>query len=275
MPLDNLQPLEDFLKFKTTFIMSIWGQPKVGKSFFTFTAPKPLYHLSFEPEGPYWAIRNAHKLGYIQNGDAEFDDIIPNALNGNVPPVRTEGEDITVYRYFQEQIQDIIKEGKDKGGTGIIDTATTLWDVCQTAEMEEINKRRRKQEKDNMPQDWRPANRAMTQLMDSLAGSGMNWILVHRGTEDWGIKEGKGLGPLGTWSIQGNNKLPYLVDVQFRIGPGRTQTKRSQKVNKETRSLTIEHCRIDNALEGEVLENPDWDTLVDFLLHPEEFEVGG
>ena len=61
-------------------VMSVWAGTGIGKSYFGLTAPKPIYFLSLEPDGPYWSLKTALDNGTIKQEDIVIDEVIRNAL---------------------------------------------------------------------------------------------------------------------------------------------------------------------------------------------------
>lgn len=146
MTMNNFKSLEDYLKDRRRIVMSVWAGTGIGKSYFGLTAPKPIYFLSLEPDGCYWSLKNALDNGVIKPEDVKVDEVIRNALGvDNVPLVRGLVEEVKIYKYMKDIIEQVIAEG-DSNGTLVIDTGTTWNHIMQEVEMEDISRKRKGQE---------------------------------------------------------------------------------------------------------------------------------
>ena len=207
--MNNFESLEDYLGNRRRIIMSVWAGTGVGKSYFGLTAPKPIYFLSLEPEGPYWSLQTALENGTIKSDDVKIDEVIRSALGAeDVPLVRTLVDEVKIYRYMKETIENVIAEGDDNG-TIVIDTGTTWNQMMQEVEMEEITRKRKSQGRDLFPFDYRYANKAMKSSIDAIRNSNLNCIITHHGSNVYNAKGEK----TQRTEISGNNQLPQWVDT--------------------------------------------------------------
>ena len=142
--MSNFENLEKYLDTRRRIVMSVWAGTGIGKSYFGLTAPKPVYFLSLEPEGPYWSLQTALANGTIKlEGDVKVEEIIRSALGtDDVPLVRNLIDDTKIYRYMKEVVEDVLSSGDDNG-TIVIDTGTTWNQMMQEVEMEDINRKRK------------------------------------------------------------------------------------------------------------------------------------
>lgn len=260
----NIQRLDAYLKQKRYYFVSLWAQPKIGKSRFTMTAPKPLYLLSFEPEGPRSALENCLAEGVIKLNDTFVDEIVYNALDGQVPISWSMDDEYEIYHYFLEQVNNIIHDKNNEGGTVAIDTGTTYWDICHAVEMEGITAVRKKQEKTVMRFDWKIPNKAVKQFADSVRSAHMNIIMTHQAGPIYRSGE-----DTGRWQYNGNTRIPYWVDTQIKLDREVGKDEDGSYVN---RWFEVESCRINQVLEGRKVYDPSWDRLIGFLQDPDNKE---
>tara|TARA_R100000808_G_scaffold4949_1_gene15442 strand:- start:5252 stop:6010 length:759 start_codon:yes stop_codon:yes gene_type:complete len=250
--MNNFESLEQYLENRRRIIMSVWASTGVGKSYFGLTAPKPIYFLSLEPEGPYWSLQTALDNKTISNEDVKIDEVIRSALaTDDIPLVRTLVEETKIYRYMKQVIEDVIAEGDDNG-TLVIDTGTTWNQMMQEVEMEEINRKRKSQGRDLFPFDYRYANKAMKSSIDAIRNSNLNCIITHHGSSVYNAKGEK----TTRTEISGNNQLPQWVDVQIQL--------RYSSESKE-RYAIVEKCRIDVNKIGEEIDDPTFDKVIEVI----------
>jgi len=250
--MNNFESLEQYLENRRRIIMSVWASTGVGKSYFGLTAPKPIYFLSLEPEGPYWSLQTALDNKTISNEDVKIDEVIRSALaTDDVPLVRTLVEETKIYRYMKQVIEDVIAEGDDNG-TLVIDTGTTWNQMMQEVEMEEINRKRKSQGRDLFPFDYRHANKAMKSSIDAIRNSNLNCIITHHGSSVYNAKGEK----TARTEISGNNQLPQWVDVQIQL---------RYSLESKERYAIVEKCRIDIDKIGEEIDNPTFDKVIEVI----------
>ena len=250
--MNNFESLEDYLGNRRRIIMSVWAGTGVGKSYFGLTAPKPIYFLSLEPEGPYWSLQTALENGTIKSDDVKIDEVIRSALGAeDVPLVRTLVDEVKIYRYMKETIENVIAEGDDNG-TIVIDTGTTWNQMMQEVEMEEITRKRKSQGRDLFPFDYRYANKAMKSSIDAIRNSNLNCIITHHGSSVYNAKGEK----TTRTEISGNNQLPQWVDVQIQL---------RYSLESKERYAIVEKCRIDIDKVGEEIDNPTFDKVIEVI----------
>ena len=250
--MNNFESLEDYLGNRRRIIMSVWAGTGVGKSYFGLTAPKPIYFLSLEPEGPYWSLQTALENGTIKSDDVKIDEVIRSALGAeDVPLVRTLVDEVKIYRYMKETIENVIAEGDDNG-TIVIDTGTTWNQMMQEVEMEEITRKRKSQGRDLFPFDYRYANKAMKSSIDAIRNSNLNCIITHHGSNVYNAKGEK----TQRTEISGNNQLPQWVDIQIQL-------RYSQEMKE--RYAIVEKCRINVEKIGEEIDNPSFDSVIEAI----------
>jgi len=249
---NNFEDLSSYLENRRRIVMSVWAGTGVGKSYFALTAPKPIYFLSLEPEGAYWSLQNALQNELIKPDDVKIDEIIRSALGTNdIPLVRSLVDEVKIYRYMKQVIEDVVAEG-DNNGTLVIDTGTTWNHMMQEVEMEEINRKRKAQGRDLFPFDYRYANKAMKSSLDAIRNSNLNCVITHHGQNVYNAKGEK----TQRTEYSGNNQLPQWVDLQIQL-----------KYSPETkdRFAVIEKCRINVEKIGEEVDNPSFDAVLNAI----------
>ena len=245
----NFESLESYLSNRRRFILSVWAGTGVGKSYFALTAPKPIYFLSMEPDGPYWALETALKNKIITPDSVLMNEVIRSALEtSNAPLVRGLNEDVKIYNYIKDQIEDIVDNGED-GGTLVIDTGTTWNQLMQKVEMEEIGKRRKAQGRDFLPFDYRYANEAMKSSIDAIRNSNLICVITHHSQWEYSAKGEQ----LNRQKYSGNNYLPQWVDImaELRYSPESKQ-----------RYAILEKCRVDMSKVGNEIDDPNYDAIL-------------
>ena len=249
MAIDNFKSLDEYLKNRRRMVMSVWAGTGIGKSYFGLTAPKPIYFLSLEPDGPYWSLKTALDNGTIKQEDIVIDEVIRNALEGEkVPLVRTMVENAKIYKYMKDIIEEIIEQGDDNG-TIVIDTGTTWNQFIQEIEMEAVVRKRQGQNQSIFPFDYAVANKAMKSSVDAIRNSNLNCIITHHASTVYNSK-GEETSRI---KISANNQLHQWVDVQLQL---------IYSEQSHERYAVIEKCRIDPTKVGEEIDNPSFDSIV-------------
>ena len=250
--LNNFESLDTYLASRRRFIISIWAGTGVGKSYFALTAPKPIYFLSMEPDGPYWALQTAIESKLIKPDDVLMDEVIRTSLKSSNPPlVRGLSEDIKIYNHIKNQIEEIISDGED-GGTLVIDTGTSWNQLMQKVEMEDIMKKRKAQGRDAFAFDYRYANDAMKSSIDAIRNSNLNCVITHHGQPEYNAK-GEALNRM---KYSGNNYLQNWVDLQLEL-----------RYTKETkqRYAIFEKCRVNVSKVGSEVDDPNFNNILESL----------
>jgi hypothetical protein len=260
---DLFVSLDDFLGERKRSSMALWAETGLGKTYLALSCPKPIFLLNFEPDGPYWALRNAKRNGLISNGDVRISEVLRDAFkdeDAEPDVVRTLYEDQVIYDYTLEILKRITTDEHE--GTVIIDTGTELWHICDLVESEEIVRKREKQGKERYPFDYRKSNRAFRSIIDRVNHSDLNLLVLNHAQNPY---SSKGQAQRKKWEYHGNNHLSKWVDVFFRL---------RSEIGDEDLSITrwaeIQKCRLDDKLHGVEIDNPTWDVILDELYPQEE-----
>lgn len=253
--MNSLIRVDEYLRARRQFVISVWGEAKTGKSAFILTCPRPIFLLSFEPDGPYWALKNALDANIIGPDDVYIDEVIKNALGDSPPIQRTVDEDKAIYNHVQQQINYILKnEGR---GTLGIDTGTTYWNITEIVEMDDITSKRKRQGQELFTFDWRYANAAMKKTMDTIRSGRLHCVITGHASPKYNLKGQR----LNTWEYQGNHQLPRWVDIHMRL---RYDQEYDEKGPRHW--AVVEACRLDLTKKGIEIDNPTFDTVIDRLL---------
>lgn len=213
-------------------VIGVWGAPKTGKTHFALSAPGPIYYHNFD-----WGIE--HHLGKLQ-GKEVF-----------VASYLTEGPDLTgaeakaMLKGFERDYAAALKAGS---GTIVIDTSTQLWQITSKVFLEEIKAKRR--DGQVYPFDYADANAYFQNLINQVKNTSMNMVLIQRAQSKYNAS-GQDTGEV---KQQGNNQIPYLVQVQMHL------TK-----DKAAHIGKIEECWDFPELEGVKLTNPDFEAVKKLL----------
>lgn len=207
-------------------IVGVWGRPKTGKTQFALSFPEPIYFHNFD-----WGIE--HHLP----GLTEREVYVANYLTPDLSAQEAEN----MLRMFERDYASALAQGK---GTIVIDTTTQLWNLISKVFLEKIKAKR----KDGQvyPFDYADANAYFQNLINQVKDSGMNMVLIQRAKEKYNASG----QPSGEHEQQGNNGIPYLVQVQLHI------TK-----DGESHLAEIEECWNTTAAEGITLQNPSYSSL--------------
>ena len=248
--MNNFESIESYLNNRRRFVMSVWAGTGIGKSYFALTAPKPIYFLSMEPEGPYWSLQTALDNKVISSDDVHIDEIIRSALGTkDVPLVRTLVDEAKIYKYMKDTIENVISQGDDNG-TLVIDTGTTWNHLVQEVEMEEISRKRSQQGRDLFPFDYRYANKAMKSSIDAIRNSNLNCVITHHSSSVYNSQGAK----TNRIEYSGNNQLPQWVDLQIQLKYSAESKERYEVVDK---------CRINIEKIGEEIDDPSFDSVIE------------
>lgn len=150
-----------------------------------------------------------------------------------------------------------MSDGRLKGGTFIIDSGSSWWEVVQEVYVApELERQQRDYGKQVGGLAYGSGNLIVKGIINWLKNQGAFVIITHQLTQVWDAK-----GPVpGQWRARQNNQVPYMMEVVLRLsktcnqcgGPechapnhiGRTHHAQLQKFGKNT------------ALEGVVVTNP-------------------
>jgi len=260
----KLMSVDEFLTRRQRAFVSLWAETGVGKSKFILGAPKPIWFLSYEIEGPYWAIRNSYENDEFADEDILVDEVIKNALDSDdIPAVRTTDQEADIWNYTKDAIESICRIAKRErlSGTIAIDTQSTLNGTVQEVEMEEIIEKRKKQGKDEPYMfDFGNPNKAFKRLFDHIRQTtSLNLIVTAHAKQ---IHNSKG-EPTDRWEYSGSSRLREWVDVHGELWYNEPRRNGKGEISvKSSSGYTIEKCRIDREMVGEQVGNPTFESVM-------------
>ncbi len=260
----KLMSVDEFLTRRERAFLSLWARTGVGKSKFILGAPKPIWFLSYEVEGPYWAIKTAYDALEIESDDVFVDEVIHNALDSDdIPAVRTTEQEADIWDYTKEAIESICRTARREklSGTIAIDTQSTLNSTVQEVEMEEVIAKRKAQGKDEPYQfDFGVPNKSFKRLFDHIRQTtSLNLIVTARANE---IYNSKGTGT-GKFEYSGSSRLPEWVDVHGQLEYEEPRRNGKGDIIQPSSSwYLVEKCRLDRQKVGLEIEDPTFDVVM-------------
>ena len=222
-------------------VVSLWGQPKAGKTHFALSAPDPIEFFDFDlgREGV------DHKF----KGKSITPHLYEIPLGGLQDQHATEllQKFYREYKVALDALQDL------GGGTVVLDTASDLWSVIQAAKLAEVRTRRAKKkvgvDPDDVqvyPYDYSEANLAMANILRAvLFRPDVNGVFIHRAKKVY----------------EGGNETNKLEFQGFGQTPAITQAMVQLFKNTKGRFGKIEVCRFDPDLESMEVKDLTYDTL--------------
>ena len=260
----NLVPIDEFIARRERAFVSLWARTGVGKSRFILGAPKPIWFLSYEIEGPYWAIRNAYQEGLLEVDDVLVDEVIKNALDSDdIPAVRTTEQEADIWDYTKDAVESICRIARREklSGTIAIDTQSSLTSTVQEVEMEDIIKKREAQGKDEPYQfDFGRPNKAFKRLFDHIRQTtGLNLIVTAHSKPVYNAKG----ADTGRVEYSGSSRLREWVDVHGELWYEEPRRDNKDKIIKASESgFIVEKCRIDRQKVGLDVIDPTFGSVM-------------
>jgi hypothetical protein len=110
--------------------------------------------------------------------------------------------------------KDHLTDGKMAGGTFVLDSATSWWEVIQECHIAPLQEQREASgDKKVGGLEYTKGNLIVNGVVQWIKNRGAFVILTHRKTQEWGPK-----GPIpGQFRAQINRKVPYLVEVRLDL----------------------------------------------------------
>ncbi|KKN55482.1 hypothetical protein LCGC14_0581570 [marine sediment metagenome] len=239
-----------------TFATSVEGLEGTGKTYFgLLTCPTPIVHVNF-------GDRDATPLLYDMSAERRERTVLyAFHAKGSGGWTRPEGKD--ALHALAEVAQEHLSDGKLAGGTFIIDSGSTFWDVVQEVYVApEQEKREREGGKKRGGLEYGQANLIVSGVLNWIKNQGAFLIITHTKAQEWDAQ-----GPIpGKYRAKQNNKVPYIVEVRLDL-------------TKECSTCSAPDCRAhvgrkhfgqflkfgrDTALEGMKLESPTFEMVYSF-----------
>jgi hypothetical protein len=251
-------------------LVGIWGDIKTAKTTFALTAPKPLFHmdldLGFErAENRFESSSDIHK---INSNLSEF----LSTLNG-IPqdaiitrrypvPILWPGQNIQGMIALLETVTTDIGTAYMTPGikSVVVDTGTVLWTVATSAHLERVQQRNEQRQRLQQIEYARP-NAEMRALYGAARSYNTSLVITHHVggvyKEQLGTQGIESMRVGDTWA--GFTGMGGVVDIVGRTGITRNGT------NDITPMMQVETCGYSLALEGQMLENPTFNGVLDTI----------
>ncbi|KKN03003.1 hypothetical protein LCGC14_1112130, partial [marine sediment metagenome] len=126
----------------------------------------------------------------------------------------TRQEGLDSLKGLSEIAQAELADGSMKGGTFVLDSGSTWWEVIQECYVApEQEKREASGGKRTGGLEYMQGNLIVNGVINWLTSQGVFVIITHRKRQDWGPQ-----GPIpGAFSAQINKKVPYLVEIRIDL----------------------------------------------------------
>lgn len=213
MTIEGGLSLADFLgDGAQSIFVSVWAETKQGKSFFPLSWPKPLHIINFEPEGPKEAMRSAISLELIDIEDEIYIyNPIETIMNDGDNLIRTLEDDVAIYDETVAILTDV--RNTSDGGTLVIDTMSTFYQILREVAMEDIRKLRKAQGQKLYQYDFGVANKELQRLMDGMRSNPLlNIVALSHSSPIY-----NGGNPTGRFQNGGPARMEQWVDLTARL----------------------------------------------------------
>lgn len=231
-------------------MVSLWGEPKSGRTHLAYTFPEPIRSICFD--GRWHEARDA-----FPDKDIEVADILLPDLDYEIWKRHLDD--------FDQTYQALLEECAG-GGTVVIDNASDLWTLVYEVERETIRRQRwrtalKKDQKaaleDQVLQqfDWGTSNAHMAAIVrQGKLYPKLNVVLIHKTKEKYVGSQGTGVNEIachsGTLSVVHGN---FLVEIPKR---------REDDLEGNLRPrMRVDNCGYDVGMTGVWLDNPDYTTI--------------
>jgi hypothetical protein len=250
-----------------TLLVGVWGDIKTAKTTFALTAPKPLFHmdldLGFErAESRFEAGSEIHKINTNLSDFLSTMNGIPaeTIITKRYPvPILWPGQNIQGMIALLEAVTADIGAAYMAPSikSVIVDTGTVLWTVSTSAQLERVQQRNDQRQRLQQIEYARP-NAEMRALYGAARSYSTNLVITHHVggvyKEQLGNQGIESMRVGDTWS--GFTGMGGVVDIVGRTGISRNGDK------EITPMLQVETCGYSLALEGQVLENPTFASVI-------------
>ena len=187
------------------FSMSVEALEGAGKTHFSLMdTPGPVVHVNFGDRDATWFL---YQMSEERRKEVTMYDFQAVSSEGWSRKEGLEG---------LHDLSDIAKQhmegGKLNGGTFIIDSGSSWWEIVQECYVKPQTEQRGEGKKIG-GLEYMQGNLIVSGVVSWLKSQGAFVILTHRKRQDWGSS-----GPIpGSYSPQVNRKVPYLVEVRLDL----------------------------------------------------------
>ena len=248
------------------FTMSVEGLEGTGKTYFgLMTAPTPIVYVNF---GDRDATLFLYDMPPERAKDVDLVSFTPSSEQG-----WTRAEGSQSLAALSQIAKERLSGGALAGGTFILDSGTSWWEVVQEVYVApEQEKREAEGGKKRGGLEYMQGNLIVDGVLRWIKAQGAFVIVTHRKTQEWGAG-----GPIpGKYRAQINRKIPYLVEVRLDLyktcavcGAEECEAKGHQGRRHWGRLLKFGR---NTALEGLAIENPTFATIYK-LYTGREYEI--
>jgi hypothetical protein len=199
----------DTSKKDISLAISVEGLEGTGKTHFALlTCPLPIVHINFSD-------RDANIFLYDMDEERRKQvTLYSDPFQAKTSQGWTRAEGQAALAALSEIAQDHLANGKMKGGTFVLDSGSSFWEVVQEVYVApQQEKRQSEGGKRSGGLEYMQGNLIVNGVISWLKQQGAHVILTHRKRQDWDAK-----GPIpGQFSAQLNKKVPYLVEVRLDL----------------------------------------------------------
>ena len=233
------KPSKKYLK------LGIYGKPGSGKTRFGFTAPEPIYfidtELGVDPLIPLFPEKNVKVIRLFAISDKENPGLI-------------ERDDVSCFEKYKAAIDYLYKNPEEvRGGTIIIDSATDIWEICQS--YVKIKHFKIKTEDRLRAQwDWGLINSVYNQSVVKLLFMPCNVIFTARPKEVF-------IGPTATgeYVAKWKSGMEHVVDCVLNVYGRRGK-------DGPVYGAILDKCRMAGTLLGKDVEGIDFNILKSMMI---------
>jgi len=222
--------------------VSISSPPKTGKTFLSFTFPKPLKCYSFDQGGDI-----VKRLFFPKEKIDIKNFYMPIIESENPEPWATKLWD----EFYKEFKKDV--EGKEYQ-TLVIDTATAMETILRQMVLEDKQEDKPNKQKLGTT-EYLGRNLKMTAIFAYARKYGKNLVVIQYVKEKWAKKDGSyEMSPTGEMIIDGWIQTEGQVDIVLTMG-------KKKKGDKTVMITTVKDNRFNRDLEGRTFEDTTYDEL--------------
>ena len=223
------------LPLQPSFVTSVSGLPKTGKTRFSFTYPEPIKCFSFDGGADY--IRT------------KFPDKEITIQNFRLPVLDT--EKVTwaepIWEEFYAQYNEDVESGQFK--TITLDTATVIQSMLRQFILENLQVSKPSKQKLST-NEYLARNLVMKAMFDRAKYAGVHRVTIQYLAEKLLREKGSDKAePTGEMILQGWGQTEGYADLNIEMAT-------KMKANKKVMVATIKSCRFTREFDGQSFEDP-------------------
>lgn len=197
----------DVTNSATTLSISVEGLEGTGKTYFgLMTGPLPIVHVNFSDRD---ATPFLYEMSEERRQQTTLYSFKPKTTDGWT---RAEGQQSIME--LSQIAQEMLSDGRLAGGTFIIDSGSSWWEMIQEVYVAPLEEERAITGSKKVGGIiYGPANLVVKNMINWIKGQGAFLILTHQLTAEWDKD-----GPIpGRWRAKQNNQVPYMMDAVIRL----------------------------------------------------------